>query len=299
MIKYNREVKLKGVIIMGKQNCFFLFSVVSVYLLLSNANAAEMPKQNVEAQNFLYNSVQKDFFLDAPLNLNFFPNIKQIQVAQVCWIMDTGECLGSSFGWDDKTPGTPSTPPDEYDKKGPQDCIPQDCIDEGYTITNCPDGYRGNKECLYADGYYAECVKACPSGYKKCEPPYYGIGEACDGMYKECQCDYCEGYNYTKDNIPNGYVIDGAACNSCNGERYKVKPNPCDGFLDCGNMGGMAGAKTCQSGNKIKYDNCKPCPNFGKYTSCPACSVCTYEACSNKYYVTGCAAGCTDLCSDC
>ena len=64
-------------------------------------------------------------------------------------------------------------------------------------------------------------------------------------------------------------------------------------------MGGMAGAKTCQSGNTIKYDNCKSCPNLGKYTSCPACSVCTYEECSNKYYVTGCASGCTDLCSDC
>ena len=272
---------------------FFGLCALPYLCFEQTANATELFK-NFQRVTLPFNSLHtsENLFL-SPHQVS--KNQKSwVKVAQVCWIMDTGECLGSSFGWDDKTPGTPSTPPDEYDKKGPQDCI-----DEGYTITNCPDGYRGNKECLYADGYYAECVKACPSGYKKCEPPYYGIGEACDGMYKECQCDYCEGYNYTKDNIPNGYVIDGAACNSCNGERYKVKPNPCDGFLDCGNMGGMAGAKTCQSGNTIKYDNCKSCPNLGKYTSCPACSVCTYEECSNKYYVTGCASGCTDLCSDC
>ena len=272
---------------------FFGLCALPYLCFEQTANATELFK-NFQRVTLPFNSLHtsENLFL-SPHQVS--KNQKSwVKVAQVCWIMDTGECLGSSFGWDDKTPGTPSTPPDEYDKKGPQDCI-----DEGYTITNCPDGYRGNKECLYADGYYAECVKACPSGYKKCEPPYYGVGEACDGMYKECQCDYCEGYNYTKDNIPNGYVIDGAACNSCNGERYKVKPNPCDGFLDCGSMGGMAGAKTCQSGNTIKYDNCKSCPNLGKYTSCPACSLCTYEACSNKYYVTGCASGCTDLCSDC
>ena len=221
-------------------------------------------------------------------------NQLKIQIAQVCWIMDTGECLGSSFGWADKTPGTPSTPPNEYDKRGPEDCI-----NEGYTITNCPDGYRGNKECLYADGYYAECVKACPKDYKKCEPPYYGVGEACDEMYKECRCDYCEGYAFAAEDIPEGYIADGEACNSCNGPRYKIKINPCDGYLDCGSMGGMAGAKTCKSGNTIKYDNCKPCPNLGQYETCPSCSICSYEECSNKYYVTGCTSGCTDLCSDC
>ena len=56
-------------------------------------------------------------------------------------------------------------------------------------------------------------------------------------------------------------------------------------------MGGAAGAKTCQSGDVIKYDNCKPCPNKGKYTTCPTGAVCEYEECSGLWYVTSCQSG--------
>ena len=54
------------------------------------------------------------------------------------------------------------------------------------------------------------------------------------------------------------------------------------------------------------YDNCKPCPNLGTLTSCPALFTCTYEECSGLWYKTGCQPGydwnassqnCTEQCS--
>ena len=102
--------------------------------------------------------------------------------------MDTGDCLGTEFGWDDKTPSGD----DPIDYK-PQDFT--NCIDEGYTLTSCPEGYEPNKFCLYDSRYFAECVPTCPDNYKKCEDPYYGVGEECQGMYPDCQCDECEGFD--------------------------------------------------------------------------------------------------------
>ena len=117
--------------------------------------------------------------------------------------------------------------------------------------------------------------------------------------YASCDCTPC-GSEYAYTSIPNGYLQDGEGCLDCNGVvKYKIKINPCDGFMDCGDMGGAAGAKTCQSGDVIKYDNCKPCPNLGTYTTCPSCSVCEYEKCSGLWYVTGCKDGCTDYCDYC
>ena len=203
------------------------------------------------------------------------------------------------------------------------------CRKEGYTLTSCAAGETPEGFCIYNSAYFARCV--CPSGYKTCEPPYYGVGQACGNKYASCEedterackeldseftdtcqngwkvdpnnacqydktfgkcCNLCEGYDYTT--IPEGYIANGAACIDCNGtSKYKIKINPCDGFQDCGVMGGDTGAKTCMSGSQIKYDNCKPCPNLGTLSSCPSPFKCTYEACSNRYYKSGCQSGYT------
>ena len=50
-----------------------------------------------------------------------------VKIAQVCWIMDTGECAGLEFvGSDIGGSGGGDKPTDEYDKKGPEDCIKED-----------------------------------------------------------------------------------------------------------------------------------------------------------------------------
>ena len=214
------------------------------------------------------------------------PSFDEFQIAAVCFINDTEACSDFVFSGSDEAPSFDLNPEDR-------------CKNEGYTVRDCPDGYKlGGKKCPYGP-YYTECISICPSSYVSCEEPYYGVGEACDNKYASCSCEPCgSGYDYTT--IPSGYVQDGASCLDCDGQtKYKVKVNPCDGFQDCGSMGGAAGAETCQSGTITKYDNCKPCPNLGTYTSCPSGSVCEYEDCSGLWYAIGCQSGYTDYCDYC
>ena len=248
----------------------------------------------------------------------------EIKTAAVCFISDTKNCSDGMFGYGEEVSGggSGSGGAPDYDLNDAERCRK-----EGYTLTSCAAGETPEGFCIYNSAYFARCV--CPSGYKTCELPYYGVGTACGDKYASCEedterackeldpeftdtcqsgwkvdpnitcqydktfgkcCNLCEGYDYTT--IPEGYIADGAACVDCNGtSKYKIKINPCDGFQDCGIMGGDTGAKTCMSGSQIKYDNCKPCPNLGTLSSCPSPFKCTYEACSNRYYKSGCQSG--------
>ena len=213
------------------------------------------------------------------------PSSDEFKIAAVCFVNDTSACSDSSFG------GLNSV---DFDIK------PRDrCFNEGFTVSECPEWYvPGGKKCPYGP-YYSDCISTCPSDYITCEEPYVGVGEPCDGKYASCTCTPC-GAGYDNTTIPEGYVQDGEACLDCDGKnKYKIKPNPCDGFMDCGSMGGEAGAETCLSGTITKYDNCKACPNLGTYTSCPSGSVCEYEDCSGLWYATGCKSGYTDYCDYC
>ena len=266
------------------------------------------------------------------------PSSKGIETAAVCFINDTQPCSGDQFAnTDTGFEGSGDGVNPDYDLNDVDRCRK-----EGYTLTSCPEGFSPEGFCIYNSNYFARCI--CPSGYKTCEPPYYGVGTACGNKFASCEedteracteldseftdtcqtgwkvdpnnaceydatygkcCNLCEGYDYTS--IPEGYIADGAACMDCNGtSKYKIKINPCDGFQDCGIMGGDTGAKTCMSGSQIKYDNCKPCPNLGTLSSCPSPFICTYEECSNRYYKSGCQSGydwdssaqtCTPQCS--
>ena len=253
---------------------------------------------------------------------------KIIQLAATCFVTDTSACSGNEFAGnnaDDDGHGAPGGPGDgdDYDLDNEERCR-----QEGYTQTSCPEGQEPSNTCPYDSTYFEKCISSCPSNYVTCEVPYYGVGEDCDGKYASCEkdtkracqelnpgyvntcgagqqlssdrcsydssygtcCNTCAGYDNTS--IPDGYVQDGEACVDCNGQtKYKIKPNPCDGFLDCGSMGPDTGATTCLSGTTSKYSNCKPCPNLGTLTSCPAPFSCTYEDCSGKYYKTGCQSG--------
>ena len=247
----------------------------------------------------------------------------EIKLAAVCFISDTKNCSDGMFGNTENNGGNGGSggAPD-YDLNDAERCRK-----EGYTLTSCAAGETPEGFCIYNSTYFSRCV--CPASYKTCEPPYYGVGTACGDKYASCEedterackeldseftdtcqtgwkvdpnnackydatfgkcCNLCEGYDYTT--IPEGYIADGAACVDCNGtNKYKIKINPCDGFQDCGVMGGDTGAQTCMSGSQIKYDNCKPCPNLGTLSSCPSPFKCTYEECSNSYYKSGCQSG--------
>ena len=257
-----------------------------------------------------------------------FHNTTPIQFAAACFVTDTTNCSGNEFSGnnaDDDGHGAPGGPgnDDNYDLDNEERCR-----QEGYTQTSCPEGQEPSNTCPYDSTYFEKCVSSCPSNYVTCEVPYYGVGEACDGKYASCEkdteracqelnpgyvnecgtgqqlssdrcsydssygtcCNTCAGYDNTT--IPDGYVQDGESCTGCDGqEHYKIKPNPCDGYMDCGSMGPDTGAKSCLSGSTTMYDNCKACPNLGTLTSCPEPFTCTYEECSGLWYKTGCQSG--------
>ena len=250
---------------------------------------------------------------------------EKIKLAAACFVTDTTNCSGNEFAGNNADEDDGGVPPggDDYDLDNAERCC-----QEGYTQTSCPEGQEPVNTCPYDSNYFEKCVSSCPSNYVTCEVPYYGVGEDCDGKYASCEkdterackelnpnytntcgtgqqlssdrcsydntygtcCNTCAGYDNTT--IPDGYVQDGEACVDCNGQtKYKIKPNPCNGYMDCGSMGPEIGAKSCQSGNQIKYDNCKACPNLGSLTYCPAPFTCSYEDCSGLYYKTGCQPG--------
>ena len=277
----------------------------------------------------LPNSLGRENRGEFPNSLGKEEKDDKIKLAAACFVTDTSGCSGNEFSGNnaDEDDGgvPPGGPGDDYELDNDKRCI-----EEGYTQTSCPEGYEPYNYCPYDNTYFERCRKLCPSNYVECEKPYYGVGEACEGKYASCRkdtgkacleenpeytnrcgwgqtlgddrcsydssygicCNTCAGYPYTKDNIPNGYVQDGEPCVDCDGnEKVKIKPNPCDGYMDCGSVGGEWGAKTCLSGTTIMYDNCKPCPNRGTLNRCPEHYICTYEECSNKYYPTGCESG--------
>ena len=216
-------------------------------------------------------------------------NNKLVQLAAACFVTDITNCSGNEFvgnNADEDNGGVPPGGGDDYELDDEKRCE-----EEGYTKTSCPEGYEAVNFCPYDNRYFEYCRALCPSDYVTCEPPYHGVGEACDGKYASCECTPCgAGYDYTT--IPEGYVQDGEACLDCDGKtKYKIKPNPCEGYMDCGSMGPEAGANTCQSGTEIKYDNCKPCPNECSMDSCPSPYTCKKEECSNKYCKNGCQSG--------
>ena len=217
-----------------------------------------------------------------------FHNTPLIQLAAACFVTDTTDCSGNEFAGNNADDNDGGVPPggDDYELDDSKRCI-----EEGYTITDCPEDSDPINFCPYDNTYFEKCKALCPSDYVTCEPPYHGVGEACGDQYASCECTPC-GSGYDNTTIPDGYVQDGEACLDCDGKtKYKIKPNPCEGYMDCGSMGPEAGANTCQSGTTTKYDNCKPCANECSMDSCPSPYTCKKEECSNKYCKNGCQSG--------
>ena len=144
--------------------------------------------------------------------------------------------------------------------------------DYKYTDSNCqPPYYLEGTACNDGSGNkYKDCkldVEEACSGYTKECPDGWRLedGNRCkyDEEYGTC-CNMCKGYNYEM--VSEGYVENGS-CDGCNGKRYKIKEDPCDGYTTC-EYGAAVGAKTCKSGNTVKYSDCKKKPQ-----SCPTGSL--------------------------
>lgn len=152
--------------------------------------------------------------------------------------------------------------------------VEDQCKEHGYTITSCPAGTTPSERCPYGSkSYYKECIdnddacinkgyfKTCPDG----KVP--DVSEYCeyDHSYVKCECDDCSGYDYSYEQATaSGYIVDGEGCQSCDEIKYKRKANPCTGYgydsSNCGNVScGILSGETCQSGNTVKYAECRAC----------------------------------------
>ena len=154
----------------------------------------------------------------------------------------------------------------------------QSCINAGYTIKSCPEGYAVdiNERCPFGLG--TNLYKACHSIAQICQDKGYtltcaagyepDLNQTCnyDSVYVKCACARCLGYDYTLDEAnSSGYVADGEPCQSCDEFKYKRKINPCTGFdYDTTNCGVTScqtlSGDTCVSGSVLKYKECKACP---------------------------------------
>ena len=268
---------------------------VSCLALIAGTNALAFVGSSAPRSDVF--SHQKDYKISSSLRARIGvpvsdKDVSGTKVAAVCFISDTAACSDGMFGYGEDVEGGSGGSAPDYGLSNRERCY-----NEGYTISDCPEGYKpGGKRCIYGN-YYTECVSTCPTDYVTCEEPYVGVGEACGGKYASCECTPCgEGFDYTE--IPEGYEQVGEACLDCDGQtKYKVTPASCDGFQQCGDLGPIFGTETCLSGTTTLYKECKTCPNIGEYSSSsPECSApftCSYEDCSGKYYQSGCVEGFT------
>ncbi len=101
------------------------------------------------------------------------------------------------------------------------------------------------KSCL-EEGYFHK--DTCQLTDKKCPfSPDYGI----------C-CDNCPNHTHLIDSIPEGYVVNGDICTTCDGIiKTKIKPNDCEGYLDCEYGPFNEDTSYCLQGDKKLYTECK------------------------------------------
>ena len=205
------------------------------------------------------------------------------------------------------------------------------CRDEGFNRTECPQNSFPDEttSCPHDNKYFKACL--CDTTYYTVTESNrlstcgkLAQTETCSdksGTYYACRCtdssltpcsaeneyiseqDYrsniVEAYNYCRSNQNlTSYFYPKNICKSCE-YPYVVNAskNGCScsaEFIEC-DLGYEAGAQSCTENGVTKYNKCKSCPNVGTYTSCPAGYTCSFEECSSKYYITGCAVGYTDI----
>ena len=106
----------------------------------------------------------------------------------------------------------------------------------------------------------AKCIE---DGYKNsCEDgKILDPGQVCsyNSAYKKCECNPCDGYEYSyAQATEQGYEPDGEACSSCGTKKYKRKAKECLGFSAC-DCGGEIGSTECWSGQQQMFLSCKKC----------------------------------------
>ena len=203
------------------------------------------------------------------------------------------------------------------------------CAAEGFTLSECPEHSFPDEStrCPHDKNYFSACTcdtsyYTVPQSSKLSTCGLYSTGEVCEdksGTYYLCTCnprvdsltlchgnneyiseqDYrtniVEGNNYCRDSRDlEIYYYSTYICQTCEspyvanasrtGCTCPVEYKECD-------LGPEIGANSCTENGITKYDRCKACAYRGTHTSCPTGYACSFEQCSGKYEITGCAVG--------
>ena len=183
-------------------------------------------------------------------------------------------------------------------------------------LEECPYG----ADCEYENCTQRYCVLGCAVGYTNyCEAPSstdcnvlgYTQNPSDCGASTMIECPFDDNQvmcieddgsccvpcaSFPETSIPNGYIAT-ETCTCCGKKQYKIAINPCNGYQEC-QYGGAENSLSCQSGDIIKYNICKECPNAcPENSSCPTGAVCQFDSCSGSYCPTGCKTGYTNYCS--
>ncbi len=135
---------------------------------------------------------------------------------------------------------------------------------EGYDYTaddTCPNGWTMYSSCLSGTTmkYMCDAPAMCPYDTTTCTTGYHETGATCqsgDVLYKECEADACDGYNYTNaEDCPLGYTVSDS-CLSGSVTKYKCEtPVTCPyNTTECP-VGYVETGDTCQSG-ETTYVEC-------------------------------------------
>lgn len=83
---------------MNKRKYIFLVSLFVCAFLAETANAGFYPGNKSFKDIMIFNTLNTHISLNDALPSPAIPKNHNILVAQVCWVMDMGDCLGSLFG---------------------------------------------------------------------------------------------------------------------------------------------------------------------------------------------------------
>lgn len=243
-------------------NAKYILLTSLLALFCNNASAIEVKKLTFDSSgSSLVDIIYTTHTPNELKPISLFNSDNIVKLAAVCSI-GGGGCSGLSFSSSDT--GFTFDPV-------------QQCKDDGYTVTSCPNGGIPSGECPYKKGYFLKCStpeQVCKDdGYTvtSCTPPAYpeGVCPHSGSYFKSCSEDpgkACEESGYTN-TCEDGKIPDTSKSCSYDASYTECKCDPCSGFdytlQQAQAEGWHVEGEACNSCGEFKYKReADPCTGF-------------------------------------